>query len=37
MRKGRVSEEQIVVKQKKHQAGISAKQLCRKHGASVAT
>ncbi len=34
MRKSRFSEEKIIVIQKEHQAGMGAKELCRKHGIS---
>ena len=37
MRKGRFSDEQIIAILKEHQAGISAADLCRKHGISDAT
>lgn len=37
MRKGRFSEEQIIGILKEHQAGLPAKELCRKHGISDAT
>ena len=37
MRKSRFSEEQIIAILKEHQAGISAAELCRKHGLSDAT
>ena len=37
MRKSRFSEEQIIGILKKHQAGIGAKELCRKHGISDGT
>ncbi len=37
MRKSRFSEEQIIAILKEHQAGISAADLCRKHGLSDAT
>jgi putative transposase len=37
MRKSRFSEEQIIVILKEHQAGLSAADVCRKHGLSDAT
>ncbi len=37
MRKSRFSEEQIIGILKDHQAGLSAAELCRKHGVSDAT
>jgi len=37
MRKSRFSEEQIICILKEHQAGVSAADLCRKHGISDAT
>ena len=37
MRKSRFSEEQIIGILKEHQAGLSAADLCRKHGVSDAT
>ena len=37
MRKSRFSEERIIAILKEHQAGISAAELCRKHGLSDAT
>lgn len=37
MRKSRFSDEQIIAILKEHQAGISAADLCRKHGLSDAT
>jgi putative transposase len=37
MRKSRFSEEQIIGILKEHQAGLSAAELCRKHGISDAT
>jgi len=37
MKRGRSSEEQIIGILKEHQAGVGAKELCRKHGVSDAT
>ncbi len=37
MRRSRFSEEQIIGILKEHHAGLSAKELCRKHGISDAT
>jgi putative transposase len=37
MRKSRFSDEQIIVILKEHQAGLSAAELCRKHGISDAS
>jgi putative transposase len=37
MRKSRVSDEQIIGILKEHQAGLSAAELCRRHGISDAT
>ena len=37
MRKGRFTEEQIIGILKEHQAGLSAAEVCRKHGVSDAT
>mgnify|MGYP001792687806 FL=1 len=37
MKKSRFSEEQIIGILKEHQAGLGAKELCRKHGISDAT
>jgi putative transposase len=37
MRKGRLTEEQIIKVLKEHAAGMSASDLCRKHGISDAT
>ena len=37
MRKSRFSEEQVIGILKEHQAGLSAAELCRKHGISDAT
>jgi putative transposase len=37
MRRSRYSEEQIIGILKQHQAGLGAKELCRKHGISDAT
>ncbi len=37
MRKGRFTEEQIIGILKEHQAGLSAAEVCRKHGISDAT
>ena len=37
MKRSRVSEEQIIGILKEHQAGLSAAELCRKHGVSEAT
>ena len=37
MKRSRFSEEQIIVILKEHQAGLGAKELCRKHGISDAT
>jgi len=37
MKRSRFSEEQIIGILKEHQAGLSAKELCRKHGISDAT
>ena len=37
MKRSRFSEEQIIVILKEHQAGLGAKELCRKHGVSDAT
>ena len=36
MKRSRFSEEQIIGKVKEHQAGLGAKELCRKHGVSDA-
>jgi len=35
MKRSRFSEEQIIGILKEHQAGLSAKELCRRHGVSV--
>ena len=37
MKRSRFSEEQIIGVLKEHQAGLGAKELCRKHGVSDAT
>jgi putative transposase len=37
MKRSRFSEEQIIVILKEHEAGLGAKELCRKHGVSDAT
>ncbi len=37
MKRSRFSEEQIIGILKEHQAGLSAKELCRKHGVSEPT
>jgi putative transposase len=37
MKRSRFSEEQIIGILKEHQAGLGAKELCRKHGVSDAT
>ena len=37
MKRSRFSEEQIIGILKEHQAGLGAKELCRKHGISDAT
>lgn len=37
MKRSRFSEEQIIGMLKEHQAGLGAKELCRKHGVSDAT
>ena len=37
MKRSRFSEEQIIAILKQHQAGLGAKELCRKHGISDAT
>lgn len=37
MKRSRFTEEQIIGVLKKHQAGLSAAELCRKHGISDAT
>jgi len=37
MKRSRFSEEQIIGILKEHQAGLDAKELCRKHGVSDAT
>lgn len=37
MKRSRFREEQIIGIQKEHQAGLGAKELCRKHGVSDAT
>ncbi len=37
MKRSRFSEEQIIGILKEHQAGLGAKELCRKHGISAAT
>jgi putative transposase len=37
MKRGRFTEEQIIGVLKEHQAGLSAGELCRKHGISDAT
>ena len=37
MKRSRLSEEQIIGILKEHQAGLGAKELCRKHGVSDAT
>jgi putative transposase len=37
MRRSRYTEEQIIGILKQHQAGLGAKELCRKHGISDAT